>query len=56
MAHKNIVGGLTPGGGRLRMEKLISLVSHGRLDPSKLVTHVFNGLEYDRKGTSVNEG
>lgn len=48
MAHKNIVGGLTPGG-RLRMEKLISLVSHGRLDPSKLVTHVFNGLEYAEK-------
>ncbi|MGI6588411.1 MAG: NAD(P)-dependent alcohol dehydrogenase [Peptococcia bacterium] len=48
MAHKNIQGGLTPGG-RLRMEKLISLVEHNRLDPSKLVTHVFRGLENAEK-------
>lgn len=44
MAHKTIRGGLTPGG-RLRMEKMIELVKTQRVDPSKLVTHVFNGLE-----------
>ncbi|HEX3017966.1 MAG TPA: NAD(P)-dependent alcohol dehydrogenase [Caproicibacter sp.] len=44
MSHKIIAGGLMPGG-RLRMEKLASLVEVGRLDPSKLVTHHFEGLE-----------
>jgi threonine dehydrogenase-like Zn-dependent dehydrogenase len=33
-------------GGRLRMEKLASLVESGRLDPSKLLTHKFNGFEH----------
>ncbi len=45
MGHKAIVGGLTPGG-RLKMEKLAKLVSTGKLDLSKLVTHKFNGFEY----------
>lgn len=44
MGHKVINGGLTPGG-RLRMEKLSSLVATGRLDLSKLITHKFNGFE-----------
>ena len=44
MAHKDIRGGLCPGG-RMRMERLIELVKYGRVDPGKLVTHVFNGLE-----------
>lgn len=44
MSHKIIAGGLMPGG-RLRMEKLASLVEVGRLDPSKLVTHRFEGLD-----------
>ncbi len=44
MGHKVISGGLTPGG-RLRMEKLASLVSCGKLDISKLVTHKFYGLD-----------
>ncbi len=44
MAHKSIVGGLTPGG-RLRMMKLAKLVATGKLDLSKLVTHKFNGFE-----------
>ncbi|WP_334138650.1 NADP-dependent isopropanol dehydrogenase [Thermovirga lienii] len=45
MAHKDIRGGLCPGG-RLRMEKLVDLVLYGRLDPGKLVTHVFKGFEH----------
>lgn len=45
MGHKSINGGLTPGG-RLRMEKLISMIQAKRIDPKKLVTHVFNGREY----------
>ena len=44
MGHKTIVGGLMPGG-RLRMEKLGSLVTTGRIHPGKLVTHRFEGLE-----------
>ncbi len=45
MGHKTISGGLMPGG-RLRMEKLGSLVSCGRLDVSPLSTHVFHGWEH----------
>jgi threonine dehydrogenase-like Zn-dependent dehydrogenase len=48
MAHKTIRGGLCPGG-RRRMEMLLDLVKYNRLDPSKLVTHVFNGLENTEK-------
>ncbi len=44
MSHKVIAGGLMPGG-RLRMEKLASMVATGRIDPAKLVTHRFEGLE-----------
>lgn len=44
MGHKAILGGLMPGG-RLRMEKLASLIIAGRINPGKLVTHRFEGLE-----------
>lgn len=44
MGHKTIAGGLMPGG-RLRMEKLVSLITTNRLDTSKLITHKFNGFE-----------
>ena len=33
-------------GGRLRMEKLASLVTSGRIDLHKEVTHVFHGKEH----------
>ncbi|MGP1349496.1 MAG: NAD(P)-dependent alcohol dehydrogenase, partial [Stomatobaculum sp.] len=33
-------------GGRLRMEKLSSLVSAGKLDLHPEVTHVFDGWDY----------
>lgn len=45
MGHKQINGGLMPGG-RLRMEKLGSLISSGKLDVSKLASHVFEGWEH----------
>ena len=45
MGHKQLSGGLMPGG-RLRMEKLGALVSSGKLDVSKLASHVFNGWDY----------
>ena len=45
MGHKQINGGLMPGG-RLRMEKLGALVSSGKLDVSKLSTHVFHGWKH----------
>jgi len=44
MGHKSIHAGLTPGG-RLRMEKLVSLVKYGKLKPEHLITHRFEGLE-----------
>ena len=44
MGHKRINAGLTPGG-RCRMEKLASLVQTGKYDPSKLITHKFEGFE-----------
>lgn len=45
MSHKTIAGGLMPGG-RLRMEKLASLLETGRIDTSKLLTHKFNGFDH----------
>jgi threonine dehydrogenase-like Zn-dependent dehydrogenase len=45
MGHKVIAGGLMPGG-RLRMEKLATLLQTGRLDTGKLLTHKFNGFEH----------
>ena len=44
MGHKQVQGGLMPGG-RLRMEKLAKLVSVGKLDVSKMITHKFEGFE-----------
>lgn len=44
MGHKQIFGGLMPGG-RLRMEKLASMITTNRIDPSLLLTHRFEGLE-----------
>ncbi len=45
MGHKTITGGLMPGG-RLRMERLVSLLKYGRLDTSILLTHRFDGFEH----------
>ncbi|MDR1239647.1 MAG: NAD(P)-dependent alcohol dehydrogenase [Treponema sp.] len=44
MGHKMINGGLMPGG-RLRTEKLAALITAGRIDPSKLITHRFEGFD-----------
>ncbi|MDO5850925.1 MAG: NAD(P)-dependent alcohol dehydrogenase [Methanobacteriaceae archaeon] len=44
MANIDIATGLCPGG-KVRMERLASLVQHGRIDPESLVTHKFNGLD-----------
>lgn len=44
MGHKNILGGLTPGG-RLRLEKLAKIVANGKLDVSLMITHRFNKFE-----------
>jgi len=51
MGHKTIAGGLMYGG-RLRMEKLASLITTGRLDPTKLITHRFRG--FDRIEEALN--
>jgi len=44
MGHKQICGGLMPGG-RLRSEKLARLVVTNRIHPEKMITHNFKGLE-----------
>lgn len=45
MGHKQILGGLMPGG-RLRLEKLASLIACGKLDVKPLLTHKFKGFEH----------
>ena len=45
MGHKAILGGLMPGG-RLRMEKLVSLLQYGRLDVSPLLGCMAMGTVY----------
>jgi threonine dehydrogenase-like Zn-dependent dehydrogenase len=44
MGHKRIVGGLTPGG-RMKMQKLMTLLEYGKLDVSPLLTHKMDGFE-----------
>lgn len=44
LSHKEIRGGLCPGG-RKRMERLLSMIESGRVDPSKMITHKFHGLD-----------
>lgn len=43
-AHKTVTGNLCPGG-RVRTERLLSVVQSGRLDCDKMITHEFHGLE-----------
>jgi len=45
MGHKQILGGLMPGG-RLRLQKLASLIEYGKLDVKPLLTHKFTGFEH----------
>jgi threonine dehydrogenase-like Zn-dependent dehydrogenase len=44
LSHKTIRGGLCPGG-RKRIERLLAMIENGRIDPSKLITHRYKGLE-----------
>lgn len=44
MSSKQIKSGFCPGGG-LRMEKMIKLIQSGAIDPSKMVSHTFHGLD-----------
>ena len=44
LSHKTIRGGLCPGG-RKRMERLLAMIKEGRVDPSKMITHRFEGLD-----------
>ena len=44
MGHKQILGGLMPGG-RLRLEKLAKLIQCGKLDVTHLLTHKFYGFD-----------
>ncbi len=52
MGHKQLNGGLTPGG-RVRMERMAAMVTSGRVDPAKMVTHRFNGMEHIPDGLEL---
>ncbi len=52
MGHKQINGGLTPGG-RVRMERMAALVVNKRFDPGKLVTHTFHGFGHLEEGLEL---
>ena len=45
MGHKQIIGGLMPGG-RYRLEKLARLITTGKLDVKPMITHRFEGFEH----------
>jgi threonine dehydrogenase-like Zn-dependent dehydrogenase len=44
MANKDIRGGFCPGG-RVRIEKLLQLIKYGRFDPSRIISHRFQGFD-----------
>lgn len=52
MSHKNILGGLMPGG-RYRLEKLARLIEFGKLDPSLMITHRFDGIEHIERAVEL---
>ncbi|MDR1927496.1 MAG: zinc-binding dehydrogenase [Oscillospiraceae bacterium] len=43
MANKTIRGGFCPGGAR-RIEKLLAMIANGRIDPTKIISHRFQGF------------
>ena len=47
MAEKTITTGLCPGG-RLRMERMLTMLQHKRLDPTRMTTHTFRFDQIDR--------
>jgi len=47
MAEKTITTGLCPGG-RLRMERMLSMLERKRLDPTRMTTHTFKFDQIDR--------
>lgn len=44
MSNKDIRCGFCPGGAR-RIEKMLELVKHNRIDPTKMITHRFQGFQ-----------
>jgi threonine dehydrogenase-like Zn-dependent dehydrogenase len=44
MANIDIRGGFCPGGG-VRIEKLLNVIKYKRVDPTKLITHRFDGFD-----------
>jgi threonine dehydrogenase-like Zn-dependent dehydrogenase len=44
MADKDIRGGFCPGGA-IRIQRLLDLIKYGRVDPTRLITHEFHGMD-----------
>lgn len=40
-----VITGVGCGGGRLFMERMAGLIAYGRVEPEKLITHRFHGLD-----------
>ncbi len=51
LTNKTLRGGLCPGG-RLRLEQLVEMVRYDRVDPSKVITQVFDG--FDKMGEAMD--
>lgn len=44
MADKKIHGGFCPGGA-LRISKMLKMIQYGRVDTTKLISHLFYGFD-----------
>ena len=40
-----VIKGVQCGGGRLKLERMMNLISEGRLVPERIITHTFHGME-----------
>ena len=45
MADKDIRGSFCPGGG-VHLASLLAMIRYGRLDPTRLITHTFHGMDH----------
>lgn len=44
LGHKKLVGGMCPGG-RRRLERLLDMIAAGRVQPGKMLTHIYHGID-----------
>ena len=54
-SHKHVNGGLCPGG-RRRLERLLAIMSAGRLDPTKMITQRYHGFDHIKDAYADMDG